>query len=77
MNNQGEAVGKFAPHLQGLVNWLLQMTEEEMREYLMETAKKVDYFQKYNTRQRIRANPIMDWLHHNVVFDMNAMTYHQ
>ena len=75
VNNQGEAVGKFAPYLQGLVNWLLQMSDEEMREYLMETAKKVDYFQKYNTRQRIRANPIMDWLHHNVVFDMNAMTY--
>ena len=60
VNNQGEAVGKFAPHLQGLVNWLLQMTDEEMREYLMETGKKVDYF-----RSTTHANafvPIPSWI---------------
>lgn len=60
--------GIFTEHLPGLVNWLLKMSEDEMREYLMETSKKVPYFQKYNTRQQVRANPLIDWLNQNCIF---------
>jgi len=73
-NSQGEPQGEFAPLLPGLVNWLLDMTEEEMREYLMETAKKVKFFQKYEKMQNLRSNPLLDWMEHRLVFDLNVST---
>jgi putative DNA primase/helicase len=68
-NSKGEPQGVFAPLLPGLVNWLLDMTEEEMRDYLMETAKKVKFFQKYERMQTLRSNPLLDWMEHKIVFD--------
>ena len=67
--------GEFAPYMPGLVNWVLQMSEEDMRSYLLQTQERVAYFQKFTTQQHIRSNPIMDWLHTNIVFDSNCMSY--
>jgi len=68
-NPKGEPQGVFAPLLPGLVNWLLDMSEEEMREYLMETSKKVKFFQKYEKMQNLRSNPLLDWMEHKVIYD--------
>ena len=68
-NSKGEPQGVFSPLLPGLVNWLLDMTEEEMREYLMETSKKVKFFQKYEKMQNLRSNPLLDWMEHKIIFD--------
>ena len=69
-NSKGEPQGVFSPLLPGLVNWLLDMSEEEeMREYLMETSKKVKFFQKYERTQTLRSNPLLDWLDHKVIYD--------
>jgi P4 family phage/plasmid primase-like protien len=70
-DSKGNPQGVFAPLLPGLVNWLLDMTEEEMRLYLMETGKHVDFFQKYEKMQSLRSNPLLDWMEHNLVFDPN------
>jgi len=51
------------------VNWLLDMSEEDMRLYLMETGKNVEFFQKYEKMQSLRSNPLLDWMEHKVVFD--------
>ena len=58
--------------LSGLVNWVLDMSEAEMREYLMETTQKVDFFAKHNREQILKSNQIMDWMEHCLVFDENA-----
>jgi phage/plasmid-associated DNA primase len=68
-NSRGEPQGVFSPLLPGLVNWLLDMSEEEMREYLMETSKKVKFFQKYEKMQNLRSNPLLDWMEHKIIFD--------
>ena len=68
-NQKGEPEGDFAPLLPGLVNWLLDMTEEEMRSYLMETSKRVEFFKKYEKMQNLRSNPLLDWLEHEVIYD--------
>jgi P4 family phage/plasmid primase-like protien len=68
-NSKGEPQGVFSPLLPGLVNWLLDMSEEEMRNYLMETAKRVKFFQKYEKMQNLRSNPLLDWMEHKVVYD--------
>jgi phage/plasmid-associated DNA primase len=68
-NSKGEPQGVFSPLLPGLVNWLLDMTEDEMREYLMETSKKVKFFQKYEKMQNLRSNPLLDWMEHKLIYD--------
>lgn len=68
-NHKGEVEGVFAPLMPGLVNWLLDMTEEDMRTYLMETSTKVKFFKKYEKTQNLRSNPLLDWLEHKVVYD--------
>ena len=68
-NAKGEPQGEFAPLLPGLVNWLLDMDENTMREYLMETSKKVKFFQRYEKMQNLRSNPLLDWIEHKLVYD--------
>jgi P4 family phage/plasmid primase-like protien len=68
-DHKGNPQGIFAPLLPGLVNWLLDMSEEDMRSYLMETAKHVDFFQRYEKEQSLRSNPVLDWMDKHLVFD--------
>ena len=64
----GHIVGKFAKELPGLVNWLLEMSTEEMESYLLETNERVKYFKEHSVKQLTRANPIIDWLNQNIIF---------
>ena len=72
MDDRGRPFGEFAHLLPGLVNWVLDMSEAEMREYLMETNNKVKFFAKHHREQILKSNQIMDWLQHCVVFDVGA-----
>jgi phage/plasmid-associated DNA primase len=69
MDDKGHPFGEFAPLLPGLVNWLLDMSADEMREYLMETNKKVAFFAKHHREQILKSNQIMDWMSHSLIFD--------
>jgi len=71
---KGNPQGVFAPLLPGLVNWLLDMSEDDMRSYLMETGKNVSFFQKYEKTQSLRSNPLLDWMDHKVIFDPGTST---
>ena len=71
-DSKGNPQGVFSSMLPGLVNWLLDMSEEEMREYLMETSSKVDFFQRYEKQQSLRSNPMLDWMEHRLIFDPGA-----
>ena len=74
MDDRGRPFGEFASLLPGLVNWVLDMTEAEMREYLMETNQKVPFFAKHHREQILKSNQIMDWMQHCVVFDPGEAT---
>lgn len=74
MDDNGRPFGDFAALLPGLVNWVLDMGEAEMREYLMETTKKVDFFARHHREQILKSNQIMDWMEHCVVFDPGVST---
>jgi len=69
MDDRGRPFGEFAALLPGLVNWVLDMSEAEMREYLMETNEKVPFFAKHHREQILKSNQILDWMQHCVVFD--------
>jgi phage/plasmid-associated DNA primase len=72
-DSKGNPQGEFASLLPGLVNWLLDMSEDDMRSYLMETSKHVDFFQRYEKEQSLRSNPVLDWMSQHVVYDPNVM----
>ena len=62
------AHGEFASEIPGVINWVLSMPQQEMEDYLIQTHQHVDYYKKQNTQQMTRANPIIDWLHYNIIF---------
>jgi putative DNA primase/helicase len=72
MDGKGNAYGKFAPLLPGLVNWVLDLSHVEMKELLMETAKTVPFYIGYQTEQVLKSNQLLDWMHHSVVFEFNV-----
>jgi len=74
MDDDGNPFGDFAALLPGLVNWVLDMSEAEMREYLMETTSKVNFFATHQREQILKSNQIMDWMEHCVVFAPGAKT---
>jgi P4 family phage/plasmid primase-like protien len=67
-DSKGEPQGEFAALLPGLVNWLLDLTTEEMREYLMRTGDKVKYFKEYEKTQSLRSSPMLDWMEHKLCY---------
>jgi putative DNA primase/helicase len=67
--------GKFAKYIPGLINWLVQMPEKDMRAYLMETNEKVPFMNQYAMQQQRQSNPLMDWMAECVIFDPSIMTY--
>ena len=69
MDDNGAPFGDFADLLPGLVNWVLDMPELEMREYLMETNGKVPFFAKHHKEQILKSNQIMDWMEHCLIFE--------
>jgi phage/plasmid-associated DNA primase len=69
MDDRGRPFGEFAALLPGVVNWVLDMSELEMKEYLMETNSKVKFFAKHHREQILKSNQIMDWMSHCVIFD--------
>jgi len=72
MDGKGNAYGRFAPLLPGLVNWVLDLSHEDMKELLMETAKTVPFYIGYQTEQVLKSNQLLDWMHHSVVFEFNV-----
>ena len=48
------------------------MSHDQMREYLMETTKHVKFFAEYTIDQQLKSNPVKDWMHHCLVFELNT-----
>ena len=67
-DSEGNPKGEFAFLLPGLVNWLLDLEEDEMRQFLMTTSTKVPFFKEYEKTQSLRSNPILDWMEHKLYY---------
>jgi len=61
--------GAFAPELPGLINWLLEMSEDDMRSYLIETNKHSNMLKTFNDAVDITTNIQQAWLTECVVFN--------
>ena len=67
-DSEGTPKGEFAALLPGLVNWLLDLSTEDMRAYLMSTSQQVKFFKDYEKIQSLRSNTLLDWMEHILVF---------
>lgn len=73
-SKSGEPTGEFAKELPGLINWLLSMSEETMKEYLMATSAHVEGYHKEESDRDRRVSTLHDWLGEHVIYDPNYWT---
>jgi len=72
-DTEGNPQGEFAALLPGLVNWLLDLSTDDMRAYLMNTGDKVKFLKTYAKTQSLRSSPLLDWMEHTLYFAPGEM----
>ena len=72
--DQGIVKGLWKHCLPGLVNWVLQMSDAEMREYLLDTYDKVPSLKRTRNEIMLNSNNLVEWLQSEVVFDEKSVT---
>ena len=68
-NTIGQPEGAFAKELPGLINWLLEMTDEEMTNYIRHTDTYVKGYKDESSERDRKVSPIHDWMNENLMFD--------
>ena len=69
----GVVKGLWKDYLPGLVNWVLKMTTQEMREYLLDTYEKVPSLKKVRNEILLNSNNLVEWLQSEVVHEPNSV----
>jgi len=72
--DNGIVKGLWKNYLPGLVNWVLEMKTEEMREYLLDTYEKVKSLKKVRNEILLNSNNLVEWLQSEVVYDTNSVS---
>ena len=70
----GVVKGLWKSYLPGLVNWVLEMKTEEMREYLLDTYEKVPSLRRTRNEILLTSNNLIEWLQSEVVHDPDVVT---
>ena len=72
--DRGKVSGLWQSHLPGLVNWVLQMSEQDMRRYLLDTQELVPSLRKVRNNILLNSNNLIEWLQSECVFDENHVS---
>jgi putative DNA primase/helicase len=72
--DQGIVKGLWKHYLPGLVNWVLQMSDEEMRQYLLDTYEMVPALRRVRNEILLNSNNLVEWLQSEIVIDEKAVT---
>ena len=72
--DKGIVKGLWKNYLPGLVNWVLGMTDTEMREYLLDTYDKVPSLKRVRNEILLNSNNLVEWLQSEVVYAPDAVT---
>ena len=72
--DKGVIKGIWKDYLPGLVNWVLQMTEADMRRYLLDTQELVPALRKVHNNILLNSNNLIEWLQAEVVLDPNHVS---
>lgn len=72
--DNGIVKGEWRHYLPGLVNWVLSMTETEMREYLLDTYQKVPSLRRIRNEIMLQSNNLIEWLQSEVILCKDAVS---
>jgi len=72
--DQGIVKGLWKHYLPGLVNWVLEMSDDEMRQYLLDTYEMVPSLQRVRNEILLNSNNLVEWLQSEIVRDEKATT---
>ena len=72
--DNGVVKGLWKHCLPGLVNWVLQMSDLEMREYLLDTYEKVPSLKRTRNEIMLNSNNLVEWIQSEVVLDEKAVS---
>lgn len=64
-----EPIGEFVPELPGLMNWVLAMTDEEMRRYLVNTSESVPSLEATKWQTLVESSNLASWVDDRLVID--------
>lgn len=67
--DKGRITGVWKDYLPGVVNWVLQMTDKEMRQYLLDTYELVPSLQKVRHNIMLNSNNLIEWMQSEIVVD--------
>ena len=70
----GQVNGLWKSYLPGLVNWVLGMTTQEMREYLLDTYEKVPSLKKVRNEILLNSNNLIEWLQAEIVHESDSVS---
>ena len=72
--DNGVISGVWRNYLPGLVNWVLQMSELDMRRYLLDTQELVPALKKVRNAILLNSNNLIEWLQSEVVSDTDHVS---
>ena len=72
--DNGVISGVWRNYLPGLVNWVLQMSEVDMRRYLLDTQELVPALKKVRNTILLNSNNLIEWLQSEVVADTDHVS---
>jgi phage/plasmid-associated DNA primase len=67
--DKGHISGLWKDYLPGLVNWVLAMSEQDMRRYLLDTQELVPSLRKVRNNILLNSNNLIEWLQSECVYD--------
>jgi len=62
IHEDGTVTGEFAPYLPGLLNWVLEFTEQDRRNYLKDSDRYVPELYRHQVESLVSTNPIAAWV---------------
>ena len=69
--DHGRITGVWKDYLPGLVNWVLQMSHEDMRKYLLDTYDAAPVLRRVRNDILLNSNNLIEWMQSEIVLDPN------
>jgi len=73
--DQRDLKTEFKPHLASLLEWVLQMPDDEMMAYLNNTAKMVPSLNEFAEENLVATNPFAAWFQECVIYSSTVVNY--
>jgi hypothetical protein len=66
--------GEFADYIPGLFNWVLELSDQEVKETILSEAHNSSELERAKAENLVQTNPIADWLDRYLVYREDAKT---